>query len=60
MASVKRQLTAEINGLQIEGMPGVDKLIALAGEYVSLEYPLPGGAGAKFPDDRTVPGRLFC
>ncbi len=50
--ALKKQLTDEINSLQIEGMPRVEKLIALAGEYVNLDYPLPGGAKAKFLDDR--------
>ena len=50
----KRQLIDEINALQIEGMPKVDKLNALVGAYVNLEYPLPGGMKARFLDDRTT------
>ena len=50
----KRQLIDEINALQIEGMPKVDKLNALVGACVNLEYPLPGGMKARFLDDRTT------
>ncbi len=48
----KAQLVAEINALQIEGMPRVEKLNALVGSYVNLAYPLPGGTAVKFLDDR--------
>ena len=47
----KKQLIKEINALRPEGMPEVDSLNALVGAYVNLEYPLPGGAKAKFLDD---------
>ena len=47
----KRQLLEEINALGVEGLPRVEKLFALAGSDVNLEYPLPGGAKAKFLDD---------
>ncbi len=50
----KEQLIREINDLHIEGLPKVEKLNALVGSYVNLEYPLPGGARAKFLDDRTT------
>lgn len=50
----KKQLIAEINALQIEGMPEVKSLNALVGAYVNLEYPLPGGAKAKFLNDQTT------
>ena len=39
----KEQLIKEINDLQIDGLPKVDKLYALAGETVNLEYTLPNG-----------------
>ncbi|MBP5270345.1 MAG: helix-turn-helix domain-containing protein [Clostridia bacterium] len=48
----KKKLIEEINALGIEGMPKVEKLSALVGSYVNLEYPLPGGGKAKFLDDR--------
>ena len=50
----KQQLIGEINGLQIEGMPRVEKLYALAGKDVNLAYRLPGGNSVKFLDDRTT------
>ena len=50
----KKQLIDEINDLNIEGMPKVEKLNALVGKYVNLEYPLPNGAFAKFLNDQTT------
>ncbi len=47
----KKQLIGEINDLHIPGLPKVDKLNALAGSYVNLAYPLPGGEKARFLDD---------
>ena len=47
----KQQLIKEINDLKIEGMPRLDRLNALVGKYVNLEYRLPGGASVKFLDD---------
>lgn len=48
----KEQLIKEINDLQIDGLPKVDKLYALAGETVNLEYTLPNGQHVKFLDDQ--------
>lgn len=50
----KKQLISEINGLCIEGMPKVEKLNALVGKFVNLEYPLPGGMSARFLNDQTT------
>ena len=50
----KKQLIDEINALNIEGMPKLDKLNALVGKFVNLEYRLPSGMGAKFLDDNTT------
>ena len=50
----KKQLICEINDLHIEGMPKLEKLNALVGSYVNLEYPLPGGMKAKFLNDGTT------
>ena len=50
----KRQLIEEINALHIEGLPRVDKLNALVGSFVNLEYPLPSGMKAKFLNDQTT------
>jgi hypothetical protein len=50
----KQQLIKEINDLQIEGMPKVERLNALVGSYVNLAYPLPNGSSARFLDDSTT------
>ena len=50
----KKKLIDEINDLHIEGMPRVEKLNALVGKFVNLEYRLPGGMKAKFLDDQTT------
>ena len=50
----KKKLIDEINDLHIEGMPKVDKLNALVGSYVNLEYPLPSGMKVKFLNDQTT------
>lgn len=47
----KQRLMDEINDLHIEGMPKVEKLNALVGGYVNLEYRLPNGNRVKFLDD---------
>lgn len=47
----KRKLMQEINELHIEGLPKVEKLNALVGKYVNLEYRLPNGTKVKFLDD---------
>ncbi len=50
----KQQLIAEINALHIEGMPRVEKLNALVGQYVNLPYRLPGGEEVRFLNDETT------
>ena len=50
----KKQLIKEINDLNIEGMPKVDRLNALVGSYVNLPYRLPSGISVKFLDDQTT------
>lgn len=50
----KKQLIKEINDLHIEGMPKVEKLNALVGKFVNLEYRLPGGMNVKFLNDQTT------
>ncbi len=47
----KQVLIKEINALGIEGLPRVDRLNALVGKYVNLEYVLPNGKKVKFLDD---------
>ena len=53
-AAFKRQLIEEINGLHVEGLPKVEKLNALVGKYVNLEYRLPNGIKVRFLDDQTT------
>ena len=50
----KQQLISEINDLHIEGMPRVEKLNALVGRFVNLEYRLPSGQKVKFLNDQTT------
>lgn len=50
----KNQLINEINELNIQGLPKVDRLNALVGKYVNLEYTLPNGGKVKFLDDQTT------
>ena len=50
----KRTLIEEINALHIEGMPKVEKLNALVGGYINLEYRLPNGKIVKFLDDHAT------
>ena len=50
-AAFKKQLVDEINALHMEGMPKVEKLNALVGGYINLEYQLPNGKAVKFLDD---------
>ena len=50
----KAQLIQEINDLHIEGMPKVEKLNALVGQFVNLPYRLPSGADVKFLNDGTT------
>ena len=47
----KKQLIDEVNGLHIEGMPKLERLSALVGGYINMEYPLPNGNKVKFLDD---------
>ena len=47
----KKQLIDEFNALHVEGLPKVEKLNALVGSYVNLEYRLPNGQKVKFLDD---------
>ena len=50
----KHKLIDEINSLNIEGMPKVEKLNALVGGYINLEYRLPNGKSIKFLDDNAT------
>lgn len=46
----KKLLIEEINALNINGMPSLNKLNALVGSYVNLEYKLPNGKSVKLLD----------
>ena len=50
----KKQLVEEINDLHVPGMPKVEKLNALVGQFVNLEYRLPNGRKVQFLDDQTT------
>lgn len=50
----KKTLVDEINALNIEGMPKLEKLNALVGSYINLEYRLPNGRTVKFLDDNAT------
>ena len=45
---LKKILINEFNSLDIDGMPKIDELYPLHGEYVNLEYPLPNGKKVNF------------
>ena len=49
----KRQLIDELNTLlSIEGLPRVEGLNVLSGEFINMEYTLPSGEKVKFLDDK--------
>lgn len=50
----KKKLIEEINALNIEGMPKLEKLNALVGSYINLEYRLPNGKMVKYLDDNAT------
>ena len=64
---IKAQLISEFNTLlHIEGLPKVEDLNVLPGEFVNLEYTLPNGEKVKFLDDNAtylgnqLEGELKC
>ncbi len=49
----KQQLIHEFNTLlHIEGLPKVENLNVLSGEFINMEYTLPNGEKVKFLDDK--------
>ena len=50
----KQKLIEEFNVLEIAGMPQVKELYPLVGNFVNLEYTLPGGQTVKFLDDNAI------
>ena len=47
----KNEIISEFNSLNIDGMPEIEELHPLHGEYVNLEYPLPNGEQVKLLND---------
>lgn len=53
LQEIKAQLIDEFNTLlHIEGLPNVNELNVLSGEFINIEYTLPNGEKAKFLDDK--------
>ena len=51
----KQQLIREFNSLlHVEGLPEVQNLNVLSGDYINLEYRLPNGKTVKFLDDNAT------
>lgn len=49
----KQQLISEFNTLlDIEGLPRIEQLNVLSGEFINMEYMLPNGERAKLLDDK--------
>ena len=48
---IKKELINEINSLNIDGMPKIEELYPLHGEFVNIEYSLPNGTKVKFLND---------
>ncbi len=49
-----RTLVAEINSLNVAGLPKIKELVPLNGAFVNLEYPMPNGKTVKFLDDKAI------
>ena len=53
LTEIKNQLIREFNTLlNIEGLPTVEDLNLLPGDFINLEYTLPNGEKVKFLDDK--------
>lgn len=50
----KKKLIGEFNALDIPGMPKLEALYALVGNFVNLEYALPNGDKIRFLDDSSI------
>ena len=53
-ALFKNQRIDEINELKISGMPKIDELNPLNGDFVNLSYPMPNGESIKLLDDDDI------
>ena len=49
--TLKNELIDEFNSLNIDGMPKIEELYPLHGEFVNLEYTLPNNNKTKFLND---------
>lgn len=59
----KKQIIHEFNTqIHVEGLPKVERLNVLCGDYINLEYTLPSGEKVKFLDDNAsyLGNRLEC
>ena len=52
--AIKCQLIAELNALEIKGLPKIERLNALTGNQVNLSYLLPSGVSVKFLDEKAI------
>ncbi len=52
----KQDLLDEINALHIDGMEPVTELYPLVGNFINLEYPVPGGTVKFLRDDEVYLG----
>ncbi len=52
----KKGIVEEINALSIDGMEEVTELYPLAGRFVNLDYPIPGGTVKFLKDDEMYLG----
>ena len=50
--SLKNELIDEFNSLNIDGMPKIEELYPLHGEFVNMEYTLPNGEHTKLLNDK--------
>lgn len=50
----RQTLLEEINALSLPGMEPIRELYPLAGRFVNLAYPLPGGTQVKLLDDDQI------
>lgn len=50
----KKELAREINELNVPGMPKIEDLNPLNGEFVNLSYPLPNGQSVQFLENDEV------
>lgn len=52
--TLKNEIISEFNSLNIDGMPKIEELYPLHGEFVNMEYSLPSGENVKLLNDNEV------